>query len=134
MLKKAKMGEIWLVAMPILLVKGKNNYDTAFQIRPFLIVDEGKGMLVIENSDYLALKVTTKRNNVSNIQEIENWQELGLKQKSYIRIEIPQRIEENQLIGKITKVPKEQFYKYYKSMLELFNISLANKMLEKEAI
>ena len=134
MLKKAKMGEIWLVAMPILLVKGKNNYDTAFQIRLFLIVDEGKGMLVIENSDYLALKVTTKRNNVSNIQEIENWQELGLKQKSYIRIEIPQRIEENQLIGKITKVPKEQFYKYYKSMLELFNISLANKMLEKEAI
>ena len=42
--RHAKLGEIWLVAMPILFVKGNDNYDTGFQIRPFLIVDEGKGM------------------------------------------------------------------------------------------
>lgn len=29
--KKAKIGEIWLVAMPILFVKGENNFDTGFQ-------------------------------------------------------------------------------------------------------
>jgi len=40
--KIAKLGEIWLVAMPVLFVKDENKYDTGFQIRPFLIVDEGK--------------------------------------------------------------------------------------------
>ena len=43
MSKKAKLGEIWLVAIPVLFVKEENNYDTGFQIRPYLIVDEGKG-------------------------------------------------------------------------------------------
>ena len=102
MTKTAKLGEIWLVAIPVLFVKEKNNFDTGFQIRPYLIVDEGKGMLVTENPDYLGLKITTKNNRVKQTYEIKNWKELGLKNKSYIRIEIPQRIEQNQLIGKIT--------------------------------
>lgn len=136
MSKKAKMGEIWLVAMPILFVKGENNFDTGFQIRPFLIVDEGKGMLVLENSDYLALKITTKKNKVKNVEVINNWKELGLKEKSYIRIEIPQRIEESHLIGKITELPRDQFLKYYKSMIEIFNVNIINEMmqLEKETV
>lgn len=53
-----------------------------------------------------------------------------------IRIEIPQRIEESHLIGKITELPKEQFWRYYKSMIEIFNVNIINEMmkLEKEAI
>ena len=43
-------------------------------------------MLILENPDYLALKITTKKNKLNNVQEIKNWKELGLKQKSYIRI------------------------------------------------
>ena len=77
--RHAKLGEIWLVAMPILFVKGNGNYDTGFQIRPFLIVDDGKGMLIIENSDYLTLKITTKDNKVKDVVLIDNWKELGLK-------------------------------------------------------
>lgn len=132
-MKKAKLGEIWLVAMPVLFVKGKNNFDTGFQIRPYLIVDEGKGMLVLENPDYLALKITTKRNNIKNVEEIKNWKEVGLKEKSYIRIEIPQRIEQNQLIGKIAELPREQFLNYYKEMIKIFNIDIINEIIEKEA-
>lgn len=130
--KKAKIGEIWLVAMPILFVKGENNFDTGFQIRPFLIVDEGKGMLVLENNDYLALKITTKRNKVKNVEEIRNWKEIGLKEKSYIRIEIPQRIEGEQLIGKVAELPQEQFVDYYKKMLKIFNLDIINEVLGKE--
>ncbi len=126
------MREIWLVAMPILYVKGNNNYDTGFQIRPFLIVDEGKGMLVIENQDYLALKVTTKKNKIKDVKEIKNWKEIGLKEKSYLRIEIPQRIEPNQLINKIAELPSEQFLEYYRDMLKIFNIDIINKILESE--
>ena len=119
--------------MPVLFVKGENNFDTGFQIRTYLIVDEGKGMLVLENPDYLALKITTKRNNIKNVEEIKNWKEVGLKEKSYIRIEIPQRIEQNQLIGKIAELPREQFLNYYKEMIKIFNIDIINEIIEKEA-
>ncbi len=129
MYNEAKVGEIWLVAMPILIVKD-NDYDTAFQIRPFLIVDEGKGILVLENPDYLALKLTTKKNKINDFEEIKNWKELGLKEKSYIRIEIPERIEKEQLIRKITELPHNQFIKYYKQMINIFNINSIYKILE----
>lgn len=132
MSKKAKLGEIWLVAIPVLFVKEENNYDTGFQIRPYLIVDEGKGMLVLENPDYLGLKITTKSNKLNKVEEIKNWKEVGLKTKSYIRIEIPQRIEQNQLIGKITELPKEQFLKYYRQMLEIFNLDIIEKIMQNE--
>lgn len=132
--KIAKLGEIWLVVIPVLRTKEDNTYDASFQIRPFLIVDEGKGMLVMENPDYLALKITTKKNKVNNIQEIKNWKEIGLKQKSYIRIEIPERIEQNQLIGKVAELPKEQFIKYYRLMLDIFNVEVASEIIEKETV
>lgn len=134
MSKKAKLGEIWLVAMPVLLVNCENNFDTGFQIRPFLIVDEGKGLLVLENADYLALKLTTKNNNITNVKEIKNWKQIGLKQKSYVRIEIPQRIEQNQLIGKIAEMKKEQFLIYYKLMLQLFNFEIIRDIIDNEKI
>lgn len=132
MSKKAKLGEIWLVAIPILFVKEENNFDTGFQIRPYLIVDEGKGMLIMENPDYLGLKITTKNNKINRVEEIKNWKEIGLKEKSYIRIEIPQKIEQNQLIGKIAELPRKQFLEYYKLMLEMFNIDIINKIMKTE--
>ena len=132
MSKKAKLGEIWLVAIPILFVKEENNFDTGFQIRPYLIVDEVKGMLIMENPDYLGLKITTKNNKTNRVEEIKNWKEIGLKEKSYIRIEIPQKIEQNQLIGKIAELPRKQFLEYYKLMLEMFNIDIINKIMKTE--
>ena len=129
-----KIEEIWLVAMPTLFVKGENDFDTGFQIRPYLIVDDGKGMLILENPDYLALKITTKSNKIKDVKEIKNWKELGLKAKSYIRIEIPQRIEQNQLIGKIAELPKEQFLDYYKEMIKIFNVDIINEMIEKDTV
>ena len=89
-------------------------------------------MLVLENPDYLGLKITTKSNKLNKVEEIKNWKEVGLKTKSYIRIEIPQRIEQKQLIGKITELPKEQFLKYYRQMLEIFNLDIIEKIMQNE--
>ena len=50
-------------------------------------------MLVVENPDYLGMKITTKSNRVNKVEEIKNWKEIGLKSKSYIRIEMSQKIE-----------------------------------------
>jgi len=33
MSKNAKLGEIWLVAIPVLYVKKENNYNTGFKIK-----------------------------------------------------------------------------------------------------
>ncbi|MBQ7141175.1 MAG: hypothetical protein IJO32_06715 [Bacilli bacterium] len=50
-----------------------------------------------------------------------------MNKKSYIRIEIPERIEQRQLIGKITTLPKKQFLKYYKAIIDIFNTDFINK-------
>ena len=61
MTKKSIIGEIWLVAIPLLVKNDDNTFDTTFQIRPFLMIDEGKGVLVEENPDYLGVKITKQR-------------------------------------------------------------------------
>ena len=54
------------------------------------------------------------------------------ERKSYIRIEIPQRIEGEQLIGKVAELPQEQFVDYYKKMLKIFNLDIINEVLGNE--
>ena len=132
MTKKSIIGEIWLVAIPLLVKNDDNTFDTTFQIRPFLMIDEGKGVLVEENPDYLGVKITTKKNRLNKAKEIENWKELGLKEKSFVRIEIPERIEKQQLIAYVTKMPKEQFRVFYREILNIFNIELIKELLENE--
>ena len=56
--KKSIVGEIWLVAIPLLVTNKDNSFDTTFQIRPFLMIDDGKGVLVEENKDFLGVKIT----------------------------------------------------------------------------
>ena len=132
MSKNSIVGEIWLVAIPLLVKKEDNSFDTTFQIRPFLMIDEGKGVLVEENPDYLGLKITTKKNRLNKTKEIKNWRELGLKEKSFVRIEIPERIEKNQLIAFVTKMPQDQFMDFYKAILNVFNIEVIQQLIESE--
>lgn len=96
------------------------------------MVDDGKGVLVEENQDYLGVKITTKKNRLNKAKEIKNWKELGLKEKSYVRIEIPERIESNQLITCIAKMPREQFMEFYRDILNVFNIEVIQQLLENE--
>lgn len=93
------------------------------------MIDDGKGVLVEENKDFLGVKITTKKNKLNKAKEIKNWKELGLKKKSYIRIEIPERIESNQLISFVTKMPKEQFKEIYIEILNIFNIELIQQLI-----
>jgi hypothetical protein len=123
---RAKIGEIWKVVSPILIeINGRYYYDT--EVRPYLIIDDGRGLLVEANNDYLCTKITGSEEN-SKSKLIENWQELGLTQKSHIRIEIPIRIEEEQLIQKMTEIDADQLAEYYKDVLEIFNIEAIKKL------
>lgn len=133
-MREPRLGEIWLVAMPLLIHNENGSFDTAFQIRPFLIVDEGKGVMVEENPDYLASKITTQENKITKLKCIDNWEELGLKQKSFVRIEIPERIERAQLISKISAMPNEQFIEFYKKIIELFNLDIMESIIKGELV
>lgn len=132
MVKSSIVGEIWLVAIPLLVRKENNSFDTTFQIRPFLMIDEGKGVLVEENPDYLGLKITTKKNKLNKAKEIKNWKELGLKEKSFVRIEIPERIEKSQLIAFVGKMPQDQFMEFYRAILNVFNIEVIQQLIESQ--
>lgn len=82
--------------------------------------------------DYLCSKITTKKNKLNKAKEIKNWKELGLKKKSFVRIEIPERIEKEQFISKLTEMPYKQFIEFYKEILKIFNIEIIQQLIETE--
>jgi hypothetical protein len=83
----AKIGEIWLVTIPLLTYDDENNVNINLQKRPCLIIDDGRGLIVEQdNRNFHILKLTTQYDKYKR-KLIKNWEELGLKEKSYIRIE-----------------------------------------------
>ena len=89
--KKASIGEIWVTLIPKIIVDDKNDsVNFSIERRPCLIIDDGRGFLIEENSNYSGLKLTTRNTELKRVKrkEIKNWKELGLKKKSYVRIEL----------------------------------------------
>ena len=105
-----------------------NKVEINIQKRPCLIVDDGRGLIVgQDNRNYHILKLTTQ-NDSYNRKIINNWRYLGLKKKSYIRIELPIKLEEEQLIYKITEFPINQLISIYSDIYNIINISALEKI------
>lgn len=66
--------------------------------------------------------------------EIKNWKELVLKKKSYIRIELPLKLEEPQLLNKINSLSNKDLYKYLRNFVNYINVEVLNKLLEIDCI
>ena len=47
---KAKIGEIWLVTIPLLTYDAENNVNINLQKRPCLIIDDGRGLIVEQDN------------------------------------------------------------------------------------
>lgn len=131
--KVAHIGEIWIAFIPRLSV---SELDETIQVilekRPCLIVNDGRGFLIEENCDYSAMKITTKNKKLKNVnrKEIKNWQEIGLRKKSYVRVELPIKIETQQLIKKIGKVNDDELLVYLKELANHFNRDMLDKLLK----
>lgn len=123
---KAGIGEIWIVLNPKIKKNFKNNISVELEKKPCLIIDDGHGFIIEKSNDYLGMKITTKNNNIRK-KEIKNWNELGLKYKSYLRIETPIKIEKEQLIKKIGQVNKYDLYIYLNELSDYFNIDVLEK-------
>lgn len=129
-MNKPKIGEIWITAIPIIYYEENDDINVKIQKRPVLILDDGRGLIVEEdNRNYHVFKLTTQSDPYKR-KLIKNWKSLGLKKKSYVRIEMPLKIEESQFIMKISEIPIEDLKEYY---LELYNI-LNVKALQKIAM
>jgi len=134
-MKKAKIGEIWVAVVPKIYYDEKNDeVQINIERRPCLIVDDGRGFLIEENSNYSALKLTTRKTILKSVnrKEIKNWEKLGLKKKSYVRIELPLKIEPEQLVNKITEIPKEEMREYLKDFVSIFNVEILAELSREE--
>lgn len=126
-----EIGEIWLVTIPILEIEEDNDINVKLQRRPCLILDDGRGLVVEEdNKNYHVLKLTTQFDRYKRMV-IENWRQLGLAKKSYIRIEMPIKIEQTQLERKITKLTDKQLLSVYSEVYKIINIKALKKLAEK---
>lgn len=125
---KAKIGEIWLVTIPVLEIDENNDINVKLQRGPCLILDDGRGLIVEEdNRNFHVLKLTTQYDRYKR-RPIKNWKQIGLAKKSYIRIEMPIKIEENQLNKKLAVLPDEQLLSTYNDIYEIINIEALKKL------
>ncbi len=136
MKKKAKIGDIWVTLIPKLLIDDDENIQVNLEKRPCLIIDDGRGFLIEENSNYSGLKLTTRNSLISRVnrKEIKNWKELGLKKKSYIRVELPLKIESQQLLHKITEIKSEDLKEYLKELANYINLDVLEKIKEEDGV
>ena len=128
---KATIGDIWVVTIPVLKYNKTKDLMVELQKRPVLVLDDGRGLLVEEdNRNFHALKLTTQADPYKR-KLIKNWKELGLRKKSYIRIELPIKIEAEQFDRKIAQLPQSQLLEMYNEVYNILNISALEKMVEK---
>lgn len=120
-----EIGDIWITTIPKIETKNNRITNVKLERRPCLIVDDGHGFIIEKNNDYLGMKITTK--NKKNKKEIINWYDAGLKQKSFVRIEMPIKIERNQLVKKIGKLSKCDTYVYINELMSFMNKDIKNK-------
>ena len=127
----AVIGEIWVVTIPVIKYEENGDVSVVLQKRPTLILDDGRGLIVEEDKrNYHVLKLTTQKDPYKR-KEIKNWRELGLRKKSYIRIEMPIKIEEQQFDRKIATLPEDQLLEMYSEIYSILNIKALEKMAEK---
>lgn len=124
-MKKPQIGDIWVTIIPKIETRNNRISNVILERRPCLIIDDGHGFIIEKNTDYLGMKITTK--DKKNKKEIRNWYDAGLRQKSFVRIEMPIKIEKNQLIKKIGKLSKCDTYIYINELMSFMNDDIKNK-------
>lgn len=120
-----EIGDIWITTIPKIETRNNRISNVILERRPCLIIDDGHGFIIEKNNDYLGMKIITQ--NKKNKKETTNWYDVGLKQKSFVRIEMPIKIEKNQLVKKIGKLNKCDTYIYINELMNYVNNDIKNK-------
>lgn len=127
-MNKPLIGEIWIVVLPIFCTDEKNNISISLQKRPCLVLDDGRGLIVEEDRrNYHVFKLTSQYDPYRR-KEIKNWRKIGLKKKSFVRIELPIKIEEHQFVAKVADLPTDQLKEMYTELYKILNIQALEKI------
>lgn len=125
-----EIGDIWVTIIPKIETYNNRISNVILERRPCLIIDDGHGFIIEKNKDYLGMKITTQ--DKKNKKEIRNWYDVGLKQKSFVRIEMPIKIEKNQLVKKIGKLSKYDTYIYINELMNFMNSDIKSRFEDKQ--
>jgi hypothetical protein len=126
---KPKIGEIWITIIPKIETYNNRISNVILERRTCLIIDDGHGFIIEKNNDYLGMKITTQ--DKKNKKEIRNWYDVGLKYKSFVRIEMPIKIEESQLVKKIGQLSKCDTYVYINELMSFMNNDIKTKFEDR---
>lgn len=127
----AEIGEIWLITIPILQFDENGDINVKLQKRPCLILDDGRGLIVEEdNRNFHVLKLTTQYDKYKR-KLIKDWKNLGLAKKSYIRIEMPIKIEKAQFDRRITKLSEKELLEVYGEVYDIINVEALEKLSKR---
>jgi hypothetical protein len=127
-LNKPKIGEIWVVTIPEIFYEESGDINIRILDRPFLVLDDGRGLIVEEDTKNFHCFKITSQNDPFKRKKIDNWKEIGLLKESYVRIEMPLKIELKQFQRRITELPSEQMVGMYKELFDLLNIESLEKI------
>lgn len=131
-MQKPLIGEIWIVTIPTIYYDDDNNMTIKLQKRPCLVIDDGRGLIVeSDKRNYHVFKLTSQDDSYKR-KLIRDWDKIGLIKKSYIRIEMPIKIEEIQFVNKITELPADQLKEIYQELYNIINIEALQKIIEEK--
>lgn len=93
--RKPHFGEIWICEVPVLVVD-QTEVTFVKMKRPILVVDDGEQHFVRKDlKNYYGLKITSQE-DVYQRKKIVNYRAVGLHKPSFIRLEIPMKLEKAQ--------------------------------------
>ena len=94
-------GEIWICQVPVLVVL-ENEITFKTMNRPILVIDDGHGHFIKnDHKNYYGLKITSQEDSYQRMK-IKAYYKYGLQKESYLRLEIPLKIEKEQFLYKIS--------------------------------
>ena len=110
-------GDIWICKIPLLVVKEEGVFFETMN-RPVLVIDDGHGHLILNDQrNYYVLKITSQADSYQRIK-IKNYCDLGLQKESFIRIEVPLKVEKEQFLYKIGKYDAKEMNVLVKKVLK----------------
>ena len=123
-----KLGEIWICKIPVLVVGEEVFFKT--MKRPILVIDDThENFIKNDTKNYYGLKITSQKDSYQRIK-IKNLTNTGLYKESFIRIELPLKVEKEQFLYRIGVYDKEKVEKIKNRILK----KLKENTLIKESL
>ena len=112
-----RFGEIWICQIPILVFHQEEVFFETMA-RPVLIVDDTHEHFIKHDlKNYYVLKITSQKDTYQRIK-ISDYKRCGLQKESFVRLEIPLKVERCQLLYKIGELGIECTKNYVKKVYQ----------------